>query len=430
MDPQRLDDQAPALNSATESSSLAARYRQVRAASVALAAHLTPEDCQLQSMPDASPTKWHLAHTTWFFETFVIATAGGDATWAKADPIYRVLFNSYYNGIGEQYPRPRRGLISRPSLEEVLAYRERIDALMMTLLEDPDANIDAVTETGLQHEQQHQELILTDILHAMSCNPLEPAVRPGEVPRHGDITPLKWIDLPGGSVEIGHDARGFGFDNESPRHQVLLYPCQIASRPVNAAEYMAFIEDGGYQRPELWLSDGWDAVRRHGWEAPQYWRRDQDGWTQFTLRGRFTVDPAAPVCHVSLYEADAYARWAGARLPTEFEWEHAAAGLPVDGNFADGPWMVCPPAIADSLPVQLYGDVWEWTASPYRPYPGYQPATGALGEYNGKFMSDQWVLKGGSLATPRGHVRASYRNFFQAPARWQFTGIRLARDAG
>jgi ergothioneine biosynthesis protein EgtB len=404
---------------------LAARFARVRTRTAELAAHLAPEDCQIQSMRDASPTKWHLAHTTWFFETFVLeAYAGG---YRVFDPAFRTLFNSYYNGIGEQHPRDRRGLISRPDLAAVQGYRTAVDDAVMSLLPGLDARALAIVELGLHHEQQHQELILTDILHAMAANPIEPAVRDGDVPPAPVAAPMQWHRFEGGLVRIGHRGDGFTFDNERPAHDVMLVPFELASRAVTAGEYAAFIGDGGYRRPELWLSNGWSVVQAQDWQAPLYWRRDGGQWTQLTLRGRRPVDLDAPVCHVSHYEADAFARWAGARLPSEQEWERAAASEAVSGNFADtGPWVPRPATSAGLT--QLFGDVWEWTGSAYLPYPGYRTADGAIGEYNGKFMSDQWVLRGGSLATPSDHIRATYRNFFPADARWQFSGFRLARD--
>jgi ergothioneine biosynthesis protein EgtB len=406
--------------------SLNESYARIRSRTTELVDSLTPEDCQLQSMRDASPVKWHLAHTTWFFETFVLEAFAPE--YRACDPAYRMLYNSYYNGIGDQYPRARRGLISRPDLSEVLRYRKAVDDAVSTVIPALAPSALAVVETGLHHEQQHQELILTDILHAMSLNPLEPVVRDG-CPPPGPVAPAPgWARFDAGVTGIGAQGTGFCFDNEMPTHEVLLYAFDLATRPVTAGEFLAFIEDGGYERPELWLSNGWDVVRTQGWEAPMYWRCEEQTWSQLTLRGRRPVDLNAPVCHVSYYEADAYARWAGARLPTEFEWEHAARTLAVAGNFADdGPW-VPEPASGTGL-TQMFGDVWEWTGSAYLSYPGYRSPEGALGEYNGKFMSDQWVLRGGSLATPADHIRTTYRNFFPAEARWQFSGFRLARDA-
>jgi ergothioneine biosynthesis protein EgtB len=352
-------------------------------------------------MPDASPVKWHLAHTTWFFETFVLERhAGGHRPF---HPAFRFLFNSYYNAVGEQFPRPQRGMVSRPGLQEVLRYRAYVDAGMARLLGGRALSAEALdlVELGLQHEQQHQELILTDVKHLLSLNPLEPAYGARAPHPARTAQPLAWRACEGGAVEIGHDGTGFAFDNELPRHGQLLVPFEIASRPATNGEYLAFVEDGGYRRPELWLSEGWQAVLAQRWEAPLYWRRRDGAWHEFTLRGLQPLDPECPVSHVSHFEADAYARWANARLPTEFEWEHAAR---------DG------------------GQVWEWTSSSYGPYPGYRPAPGAVGEYNGKFMSNQYVLRGGSCATPAGHARRSYRNFFPSAARWQFSGVRLARD--
>jgi ergothioneine biosynthesis protein EgtB len=407
------------------SETLRDRFMHVRARTRALAEHLDPEDCVLQSMPDASPTKWHLAHTTWFFETFVLEA---NVPQHRAyDDAFRVLFNSYYNSVGEQYPRHQRGLISRPDLAAVMAYRRNVDAALLHAWDDLAPAVHAVIEVGLQHEQQHQELILTDILHALSFNPSHPTVRGGPVDAQEADHHAHWIRYSPGLARVGHDGTSFSFDNERPAHDVYLYPFELMSRPVTVREYLAFVEDGGYRRPELWLSSGWDQVQHEDWHAPLYWRNDSGAWTTLTLRGRRPLEFDAPVCHVSYFEADAYARWAGARLPTEHEWEHAAAGLPVSGNFADtGPWLP-QPARGAGL-VQMFGDVWEWTGSAYLPYPGFRIADGALGEYNGKFMSDQWVLRGGSLATPTGHMRASYRNFFPAAARWQFSGLRLARD--
>ena len=410
----------------------AERYASVRAATVALAAPLSAEDCAIQSMPDASPVKWHLAHTSWFFETFVLEEHA--VGYRPYRPAFRMLFNSYYNAVGEKHPRPQRGLLSRPSLAEVLAYRAHVDAAMIELLQSDEATRRAtaqIVELGLNHEQQHQELILTDVLHMLSCNPLAPAYST-DASDSAETTaaPLTWIGFAGGLVELGHDGSGFAFDNETPRHRHYLERFAVASRPVTNGEYLAFIADEGYRRPELWLSEGWDWVSAGHADAPLYWRRNGGGWRQFTLHGELPVDPAAPVCHVSLFEADAYARWAGARLPTEGEWETAASGARRDGHFVeDGVLRALPATRAGDALTQLFGDVWEWTQSSYAPYPGFRPAAGAVGEYNGKFMCNQYVLRGGSFATPRSHIRSTYRNFFPAFARWQFTGFRLARDA-
>ncbi len=404
------------------------RYRTIRQTSAALAAPLSAEDCALQSMPDASPVKWHLAHTTWFFETFLLE---GRPRYRPFDPAYRVLFNSYYNAIGERHPRPERGLLSRPSLEEVLAYRRHVDDAMSKLLES--AALDpSLLELGLQHEQQHQELILTDLKHLLSRNPLKPAYQ-----RQWPLTPIRarkphWIAFARGLHDIGHAGPGFAFDNEMPRHRVWLEPFEIASHPVTHGDFIRFIEDGGYRRPQLWLSAGWDLVVARGWQAPLYWAHRDGGWHTFTLHGEVAVDPNTPICHVSLFEADAYARWAEARLPTEAEWEVAAREAPARGNFMESA-ALHPLASREDPPAgclsQAFGDVWEWTRSEYAPYPGFRTAAGAVGEYNGKFMANQYVLRGGSCATPREHIRPSYRNFFPAEARWQFSGVRLARDA-
>jgi ergothioneine biosynthesis protein EgtB len=418
--------------------SLGARFARVRAATEALAEPLSPEDCAAQSMTDASPVKWHLAHTSWFFETFVLERAVPGYEPFHSD--FRVLFNSYYNTVGEQHARPERGLVTRPGLGEVRAYRRHVDAHVAPLLADGLAlELAEVVEIGLHHEQQHQELVLTDLLHLFSCNPLAPAYRrrgpdgSGGPRPDAKPTPLRWHEHPGGLVEIGHAGPGFAFDNEGPRHAVHLVPFALASRLVTNGEYRAFMEDGGYERPELWLSDGWAKLQAEGWRAPLYWREVEGAWQQLGLEGLREVDPDEPVCHVSHYEADAYATWAGARLPTEAEWEAVAAEVPVEGNFVESgvlaPAGAPQPGDPEGLPVQLFGDCWEWTASPYVAYPGYAPPPGALGEYNGKFMANQMVLRGGSCATPASHVRASYRNFFYPDARWQWSGIRLARDA-
>lgn len=434
----------PSLTSA-ETRALAARYRDVRRFSETLAAPLTPEDCTVQSMPDVSPTKWHLAHTTWFFETFVFEKEPG---YEAFEPQYRMLFNSYYNGIGEQFPRPRRGFISRPGLGEVLEYRRHVDEAMLALLErdtSMDADIRAIVEIGLHHEQQHQELILTDIKHVLSQNPLRPtylrAAKPPTAETQDSDHPSpqsNWVHFEEGLYSIGHGGSGFAYDNESPRHRTFLESFGLASRPVTSGEWLQFIEDGGYAQPGLWLSMGWSTVCHENWRAPLYWFEWEDQWWQFTLSGARPVDPHEPVCHVSYFEADAFARWAGYRLPTEAEWEVAATNEPITGNFVDtlieagrAPHPVAPAASGSSArPLQqLFGDVWEWTASPYTPYPGYRAPEGALGEYNGKFMCNQYVLRGGSCATHSTHLRTTYRNFFPPEARWQFTGLRLARDA-
>jgi ergothioneine biosynthesis protein EgtB len=379
-------------------SALAQTYAQVRAHSRALAAPLSAEDCAIQSMPDASPVKWHLAHTSWFFETVILSQRPG---YKPFDPRFAFLFNSYYEALGPRHPRPRRGLLTRPSLEDVYAYRAHVDAAMAEACDDP-AFHDAIT-LGLHHEQQHQELLLTDIKHAFFSNPLLPAYS-DRAPAAQAASAQDGISIPGGVSLIGHDGSGFAFDNETPRHQVLLRPFRIAARPVSNGEYRAFIEDGGYRRPEFWLSDGWARVQDEHWEAPLYWLKDDDGTESvFTLSGVRPLDPHAPVEHVSFFEASAYAAWAKARLPTEFEWETASALID-------------------------HGQVWEWTRSAYDPYPGFKPFAGVAAEYNGKFMVGQIVLRGGSVATPPGHIRATYRNFFPPHARWQFSGIRLAED--
>jgi ergothioneine biosynthesis protein EgtB len=382
---------------------LADRYRAVREATAALAAPLAPEDQVVQSMPDASPTKWHLGHTTWFFETMVLGRF--DPFHRPVDERYAYLFNSYYEALGDRQPRPRRGLITRPTLDEVRAYRRAVDESMDRFLRSaPGPEALQRTELGLHHEQQHQELILTDIHHALWCNPLRPAYAsaPDDGPPSPDPGSVRWISHAEGLAEIGHDGRGFAFDNEAPRHRVFLEAYALADRPVSGGEYAGFIADGGYRRPELWLSDGWAAVMAEGWTAPAYWERRGEEWWEFTLAGMRPVDLSAPVSHVSHFEADAFARWAEARLPTEAEWERAA----------DWP---------------LPGRVWEWTASAYLPYPRFVPLAGELGEYNGKFMSGQMVLRGGSCLTPESHIRRTYRNFFPPAARWQMSGFRLAR---
>ena len=408
---------------------LVEHYTATRRASERLCAPLSAEDCMLQSMPDASPAKWHLGHTTWFFETIVLeAETSGFKPFRRE---FRVLFNSYYNSLGEQHARPERGVLSRPSLDEVRAYRRHVDAGIVALLEaGPGDRVQQIVELGIHHEQQHQELILTDLKHAFSRNPLRPAYQDRAAPPALDPGPLRWRSFGGGLREIGHAGAGFAFDNETPRHRVFVEPFELAVRPSTNGEYLAFMEDGGYQRPELWLSDGWSAVQQRGWRAPLYWERGDAGWWQLTLSGPAALRPGDPVCHVSHFEADAFARWAGARLPTEAEWECAAEGAPVEGNLLEsGLLQPAPSDPSGGDLAALFGDVWEWTASAYTPYPGFRPLAGSLGEYNGKFMSGQVVLRGGSCATPASHIRASYRNFFYPDARWQFSGIRLARDA-
>lgn len=401
--------------------SLQREYDSVRQRSQRLAEPLSAEDCGAQSMPDASPVKWHLAHTTWFFETFVLAPR--EPGFAPFDPAFRYLFNSYYNGIGARHPRPQRGLLTRPSLQEVNAWRADVDRRMARLLaQQPDADLAALVTLGLQHEQQHQELILTDVKHLLAQNSLCPAYDGAPLAPSRQPPQLRWLRHDGGLVETGHRGDGFCFDNELPRHRNYVAPFELASRLVTNAEYARFIDAGGYRDPALWLSEGWDRVLAGELAHPLYWQPDgQGGWTEFTLHGRAPLDPHRPVAHVSLYEADAYARWCGARLPTEFEWEAAAAGMAVEAG------ALHPGAAHGDGLAQMYGACWQWTSSSYAPYPGYAPAAGALGEYNGKFMVNQYVLRGSSCATPPGHARASYRNFFPAGARWQFTGIRLAR---
>jgi ergothioneine biosynthesis protein EgtB len=410
---------------------LADRYMAVRALSLALAVPLSDADATVQSMPDASPAKWHLAHTTWFFETFV--ARDHVPGYRLHDERWPFLFNSYYEAEGKRHARDRRGMVTRPTLDEVRAYRAHVDAAVVAALPSLPAEAQALVELGCHHEQQHQELLVTDLLHLFGENPLEPALysparkQPVAMPQ-----PIGWIGHGGGIVEIGHGRPGsegaFAFDCEGPRHPALLSPHALADRTVTNGEWAAFIADGGYREPRYWLSDGWAWVRAEGIAAPLYWERDGDGWTRFGLDGRRAIDPAAPVTHVSFFEADAYAGWAGARLPTEVEWEAAAAAYdPAGGNQMDHAGAVEPRPAAPGDPA-FFGDVWEWTGSAYRPYPGFQAAAGAVGEYNGKFMSGQFVLRGGSCATPRGHLRASYRNFFYPHQRWQFTGVRLAKD--
>jgi ergothioneine biosynthesis protein EgtB len=425
---------------------LLARYRSVRAATMRFCAPLTPEDMMVQSCTEASPVKWHLAHTSWFFETFVLAEFV--ANYQPFHPDFRWLFNSYYKALGEMPEKKLRASFSRPPLEQILAYREHVDARLCKLLEQtPEDELLRRVVLGLEHEQQHLELAATDIKHAFFTNPLHPAYASFNAEEFQEkiAPPLEWLSFsPGypvrpGVVEIGvtPDPKAidsFAFDNETPRHNVYIAPFRLASRPVACAEYLAFMEEDGYARPELWLSEGWDTVQAHGWQAPLYWRRDtatKSGWSVFTLRGWQPLGELSetPVCHLSYFEADAFARWSGHRLPTEFEWEFVAAQRSVAGNFLDSNHLHPQPGSPTApTPQQLFGDVWEWTQSPYTGYPGYKPLPGALGEYNGKFMSSQMVLRGGSCVTPASHIRATYRNFFPPATRWQFSGLRLARD--
>ena len=407
---------------------LLVRYQTLRRATEALIRSLTPEDMVAQSMPDASPTKWHLAHTTWFFETFLLSPHLPG--YRVFDDRFGYLFNSYYEAVGARVARPARGLITRPSVADVLAYRGHVDAGMARLLADDTAALGDLIDLGLAHEQQHQELILMDILHLFAQSPLSPAFAPPRSPSASPIdpAPLTYAGFPGGLVEIGHDGGGFAFDNEGPRHRVWLEPYRLAERLVTNAEWLAFMADGGYARPEFWLSEGWARARAEDWRAPIYWRQDEGGWRAMSLQGLRALERAAPVSHVSYYEADAYAAWAGARLPTEAEWEHVAANQPVQGNFLNSGELDAQPAIGGQGMRQMFGDLWEWTRSAYLAYPGFRPAPGAVGEYNGKFMAGQFVLRGGACVTPAGHARASYRNFFNPDQRWMFSGVRLALD--
>ncbi|HEY7311555.1 MAG TPA: ergothioneine biosynthesis protein EgtB [Gemmataceae bacterium] len=427
-----LDQQCPRPMTNGASDTLASSFQEVRSLTERLCAPLAVEDYGVQSMPDASPAKWHLAHTTWFFETFVLAHR--DQTYRLFHPRFGLLFNSYYNTVGTFWPRAQRGLLARPTVAEVFRYREHVDAALLDLLREKGTRltpeVPARIVLGLNHEQQHQELLLTDLKHAFSCNPLRPVYR--ERPSApSSATELHWRHYPNGVRWIGHDGPDFAYDNEKPRHRVFVQSFQLASRLVTNGEYRAFLEDDGYQRSEFWLSDGWAMRRAEDWRAPLYWEKHDGAWFSTTLGGWHPVRDADPVCHVSYYEADAYARWAGARLPTEAEWETAARECPVDGTFLDSEQLHPRPAStsAGDGPAQMFGEVWQWTASPYVAYPGYRPLEGALGEYNGKFMCNQMVLRGGSCVTPRSHFRRGYRNFFAPHARWQFTGIRLAKDS-
>lgn len=407
------------------------RYRAVRRQSERLCDPLVPEDYVVQSMPDVSPTKWHLAHTSWFFETFLLSPHSRG--YQPFDPHFGYLFNSYYVTVGDRHCRQNRGLLSRPTVEQVYAYRRHVDAAMEQFISELSpvqlVELGPVIELGLHHEQQHQELMLTDIKHVFWVNPMRPAYQNRLSENAAQASPMRWERFDEGTHWVGHDGSGFAFDNEGPRHRVFLEPFQLSSRLVTNGEYKRFIEDDGYGRPDLWLSMGWAVVQQEQWQAPLYWIKQDGRWLHHTLAGLRPVDDAGPVCHISYFEADAYARWAGARLASEFEWEFASQSSPVEGNFVESA-RYHPAALAEERPglSQMFGDAWEWTASAYLAYPGYRPPAGALGEYNGKFMCNQFVLRGGSCATPRDHMRRTYRNFFPPEARWQFSGIRLARD--
>ncbi len=427
--PLRLDTKATPAQRGPDRDALRARYLTVRRETEILAAKLTPEDQQIQSMPEASPAKWHRAHTTWFFETLVLgAFVPG---YAPVDAAYGHLFNSYYEGLGSRHPRAERGLLTRPSAAEVTRYRAEIDARMVDFIDaaSPETLAKAVSviTLGTHHEQQHQELLLMDIKHAFSRNPLYPAYAPARTAAHGSPAPLHMIGFAGGDHFVGHDGEGFAFDNELPRHEVKLHPYGLGSRLVTNGEWQAFMADGGYKRPELWLADGWACAQREQWSAPLYWSAEKSG-QRFSLQGLVEIDAAAPVCHVSYYEADAYARWAGKRLPLESEWETAARHMSMAGNFLDSGALDPQPAKGSARLAQMFGDVWEWTSSAYAAYPGFKPFAGPAGEYNGKFMINQVVLRGGSCITPAQHIRASYRNFFYPHMRWLFSGVRLAED--
>jgi ergothioneine biosynthesis protein EgtB len=412
---------------------LVGRYLAVRRFTESLCEGMATEDYVVQSMPDVSPTKWHLAHTSWFFETFVLREHLPE--YRPIEEAYAFLFNSYYVHAGERHCRAQRGYISRPTVAEVYEYRAHVDRWMRHLLEhagpDPLNRLDPLVTLGIHHEQQHQELLLTDIKHVFSVNPLRPALRASANPGSRDPGPLDWASFPGGVHWIGHEGEGFAYDNEGPRHQQFVQPFRLADRLTTNGEYLAFMADGGYERPELWLSMGWATVQENGWSEPFYWERRDEEWWSYTLSGMRRVDPHEPVCHLSYFEADAFARWAGARLPTEAEWEVAAGSVPVGGNLVESERFHPAPAASagEGKPRQMYGDVWEWTRSQYSPYPGYEAPAGALGEYNGKFMCNQFVLRGGSCATSATHIRRTYRNFFPPEATWQFSGVRLARDA-
>ncbi|MGZ5019263.1 MAG: ergothioneine biosynthesis protein EgtB [Chthoniobacterales bacterium] len=410
---------------------LIARFRKVRDFSTRLCRGLQPEDFVVQSMPDVSPTKWHLAHTTWFFETFVVKQ--WMPGYRPEIPEYAFLFNSYYNAAGTMHRRDLRGLISRPTVEETKRFRAQIDECVIDLLGKADqallAEMEPIVILGIHHEQQHQELLVTDIKHVFAQNPLHPVFEKNEIVSRA-VSPMKFVEFDEATLMIGHDGSGFSYDNEGPQHRAFVLPFALASRPVTNGEYLAFIDAGGYTRSEFWLSLGWTTVQEQRWKAPLYWTRHDGQWWNFTLSGFRPVEESEPVTHLSYFEADAYANWDGARLPTEFEWERVGGEIPIEGNFVDSSRFHPAPAAQpnESKLQQMFGDVWEWTRSSYSPYPGYRAAPGALGEYNGKFMCNQYVLRGGSCATSQDHMRATYRNFFQPEKRWQFTGLRLARD--
>jgi ergothioneine biosynthesis protein EgtB len=412
------------------SDALAARLFMTRAHSQELAAPLSAEDQCVQASEDASPTKWHLAHTTWFFERFILEQRLPG--YEIFDPRFNFCFNSYYETQGARHPRPQRGMLTRPSANEVRAYRAHVDQGLHHLFASPEseaAEVLKLIEIGINHEQQHQELLLTDILSLFACSPLKPAWRSEKIEAQGDAPALTWSSIEGGVVRAGHDGERFGWDNEAPRHDTLLHPFRIANRLITNGEWRAFMDDGGYEKATLWLADGWAHVQKEGWRAPLYWQETDGGWAQMTLHGMQEIDAAAPVAHVSYFEVDAYARWAGKRLPTEFEWEQAAALSGANDEDRSAATLFTPrPAQGQGL-VQMFGDVWQWTQSAYSPYPGYRPPEGAVGEYNGKFMVSQQVLRGSSCVTPHGHSRPTYRNFFYPWQRWQFMGLRLAEDA-
>ncbi len=427
-----IADSTPSESSgATRTLALLERFRAVRDLTRDLCEPLATEDFVIQTMPSVSPTKWHLAHTTWFFETFIALRH--DPDYVAFDDRYAYLFNSYYNSLGRFHARDQRGLLSRPTVEEIWAYRSHVERALERLIETAKPSLivtlEPLLEIGCHHEQQHQELLLTDIKHVLASNPLEPAYASASRPS-SRTAPLEltWSEHQGGIHEIGHSGSSFAYDNEGPRHEVLLRPYRLADRLVTNADFLEFVSDDGYQRPELWLSQGWSTVQAEGWQAPLYWRRQSGDWKEMTLLGLRALEAAEPVCHLSYLEADAYARWKGARLPSEAEWEVAARAHPVEGNFVDRRTFH-PVAAESNGPTQFFGDVWEWTSSPYVGYPGYRQAAGALGEYNGKFMLGQQVLRGGSCASSRDHLRITYRNFFEPQARWQFSGLRLAADS-